>query len=149
MGTEVILMVSFIISLNLYGLTGLYLSFKHGAKIPGWSIIKKKDYTLYLHSISFPALLVNAIISLFVKGEYIFLLALPGVILMFLSVYINFLSKRDLARYWTPFATTRKEQKLVKSGIYAKVRHPIYLSLLFLISGVALVGGNIYSRLVA
>ena len=49
-----------------------------------------------------------------------------------------------MARYWTPFASTGKEQKLIKTGIYAKVRHPIYLSGLILSLGFTLIAGNLY-----
>jgi len=52
-----------------------------------------------------------------------------------------------LARYWTLFSTTEKEQKLVKTGIYAKVRHPIYLSGLILSLGFTLIAGNLYGLL--
>ncbi|HOH67410.1 MAG TPA: isoprenylcysteine carboxylmethyltransferase family protein, partial [bacterium] len=126
---------------------GLYISRKHGTKIPWWpSIVKSRDYTFYLIYIFYIALLVNAIISI-LEEEYIFLLALLGFIPILLSTYINFVARRDLTRYWTPFASTGKEQKLVKTGIYAKVRHPIYLSGLILLLGFTLIAGNLYGLL--
>lgn len=147
METNVILLIALVVCILIYNYVGLYISRKHGAKIPWWpSIAKSKDYTFYLIYIFYIALLVNAIISI-LEEKYIFLLALPGFILILLSICINFVSRRDLARYWTLFSTTGKEQKLVKTGIYAKVRHPIYLSGLILSLGFTLIAGNLYGLL--
>ncbi|NLJ05857.1 MAG: isoprenylcysteine carboxylmethyltransferase family protein [Exilispira sp.] len=147
METNVILLIALVVCILIYNYVGLYISRKHGAKIPWWpSIVKSKDYTFYLIYIFYIALLVNAIISI-LEEKYIFLLALPGFILILLSICINFVARRDLARYWTLFSTTEKEQKLVKTGIYAKVRHPIYLSGLILSLGFTLIAGNLYGLL--
>lgn len=147
METNIILLIALIVCILLNNYIGLYISRKHGTKIPWWpSIVKSRDYTFYLIYISYMALLVNAIISI-LKEEYIFLLASLGFIPILISIYINFVARRDLARYWTPFASTGEDQKLVKTGIYAKVRHPIYLSGLILSLGFALIAGNLYGLL--
>ncbi|HAG10859.1 MAG TPA: hypothetical protein DCK76_05650 [Desulfotomaculum sp.] len=147
MKTNTILFIALVICMLLNNYIGLYISGKHGSKIPWWpNIIKSRDYTFYFIYIFYIALLVNAIASIF-EEEYIFPLALLGFIPILLSTYINFVARRDLARYWTPFASTGKEQKLVKTGIYAKARHPIYLSGLFLSLGFTLIAGNLYGLL--
>ena len=147
METNIILLVALVVCVLLNNYIGLYISSKHGTKIPWWpSIVKSRDYTFYLIYIFYIALLVNAIISI-LEEEYIFLLALLGFIPILLSTYINFIARRDLDKYWTPFASTGKEQKLVKTGIYAKARHPIYLSGLFLSLGFTLIAGNLYGLL--
>ena len=47
-GTSSLLLISFIAGMLLYDYVGLYVSRKHGAKIPWWpNIIKSKDYTFY------------------------------------------------------------------------------------------------------
>jgi protein-S-isoprenylcysteine O-methyltransferase Ste14 len=74
-------------------------------------------------------------------------LALLGFIPIALSMCINFVARRDLARFWSPLASPEREQKLIKTGIYAKLRHPIYLSFLILLLGVAMIGGNLWSLL--
>jgi len=147
METNIILLIALVVCILLNSYIGLYISHKHGAKILWWSsIVKSRDYTFYLIYIFYIALLVNAIISI-LEEEYIFLLALLGFIPIFLSTYINFVARRDLARYWTPFASIGREQKLVKTGIYAKVRHPIYLSGLILSLGFTFIAGNLYGLL--
>lgn len=147
METNVILLIALVVCILLYNYIGLYISHKHGTKISWWpSIVKSRDYTFYLIYFCYIALLVNAIISI-LKEKYIFPLALLGFIPILHSTLINFVARRDLARYWTPFASTGKEQKLVKTGIYAKARHPIYLSGLFLSLGFTLIAGNLYGLL--
>lgn len=147
METNIILLIALVVCILLNNYIGLYISRKHGAKIRWWpNIIKSRDYTFYLIYIFYIALLVNAILSI-LEEEYIFPLALLGFIPILLGTYINFVARRDLAGYWTPFASTGKEQKLIKTGIYAKVRHPIYLSGLILSLGFTLIAGNLYGLL--
>jgi protein-S-isoprenylcysteine O-methyltransferase Ste14 len=147
METNTILLIALVGCLVLNNYVGLYISRRYGTKIPGWSsIIKSRDYTFYLIYASYLLLLVSAIISI-IKDRYRFPLALAGFFLILLSMYINFIARRDLARYWTPLADTEKEQVLIKSGIYGRVRHPIYLSILIQLIGLALVGGNFYGFL--
>ena len=141
--TRDILLISFIVCILLYNYIGACISRKHGAKIPLWpGIIKSRDYTFYLIYIGYMALLLNGIISIF-KESYTLSLALPGFASMFLGMYINFVARRDLARYWSPLASSGTEQQLIKTGIYAKVRHPVYLSVSVLLLGFALIAGNL------
>jgi len=147
MEANTILLIVLIACILLNNYIGLYISRKHDAKIPWWpSIIKSRDYTFYLIYICYIALLVNAIISI-LKEEYILPLALLGFIPIIHGTYINFVARRDLARYWTPLSSTGKEQKLIKTGIYAKARHPIYFSGLLLSVGFTLLAGNLYGLL--
>ncbi|MEM4525788.1 MAG: isoprenylcysteine carboxylmethyltransferase family protein [Methanothermobacter sp.] len=52
-----------------------------------------------------------------------------------------------IGRYYTPLANTGEGQNLVKTRIYAKVRHPIYLSGLILLLWFTLIAGNLYGLL--
>jgi len=147
METSFILLIALIVFILLNNYIGLYISRKHDAKIPWWpSVIKSRDYTVYLIYICSVALLANAIVSI-LNEEYIFPLALLGLIHILLGTYINFVARRDLARYWSPFAIQGGEQKLIRDGIYSKVRHPIYLSGLIFSLGFALIAGNLYGVL--
>lgn len=147
METNIILLIALVAGILLNNYVGLYISRRYGTKITGWSsILKSRDYTFYLIYASYLLLLLNAIISI-MKIEYLWPLVFAGFLFILLSMYINFIARRDLARYWTPLAGTEKEQALVKTGIYARVRHPIYLSILIQSAGLALVAGNFYALL--
>jgi hypothetical protein len=68
MEAKSILLISFLVCILLYSYIGLYISHKYGAKIPWWpSIIKGKDYTLYLIYICYIALLLDATVSIYSK----------------------------------------------------------------------------------
>jgi len=147
MGTNTILLIVLIACILFYNYIGLYISRKYGAKVPSWpSIIKSKDYTFYLIYFCSIPLLLNGIISI-LNDNYILPLVLLGFAFMLTGMYINFIARRDLGKRWSPLADSKKDQSLIKTGIYTKVRHPIYLSILVFWLGIALIGGNFFSLL--
>ncbi len=139
------LLIVFISCVLFYSYAGIYISRQTGASIPRWpSLIKSRDYTFYIIYICSIALIINTIISL--MGEYsLFYLFLIGLVLMFFGIYLNILARKELGRYWSPLSSSDNSEKLIKSGIYARVRHPIYLSNLIFFLGVTLIAGSWYS----
>jgi protein-S-isoprenylcysteine O-methyltransferase Ste14 len=55
-----------------------------------------------------------------------------GVVILAFSLYLFWLGHRDLKANWSPSLEIFKGHKLVTSGIYATIRHPMYLSQLVL-----------------
>jgi len=51
-------------------------------------------------------------------------------------------SSAALGRNWSIVARTRSDHQLVRSGPYARVRHPIYLGMLFFLLGLAAALGH-------
>ena len=51
-------------------------------------------------------------------------------------------SSRALGRNWSLVARTRSDHELVRSGPYARVRHPIYLAMLLFLLGLAVAMGH-------
>jgi protein-S-isoprenylcysteine O-methyltransferase Ste14 len=144
METSQIVLVAFILSLVLYNYSGLYISRKSGAKIPFWStIVKGKDYTYYLIYGSYLALLIAGVLVI-LREEYRLSLTIVGFGVILLSIVINLLARQELARNWSPLAGTSAEQRLIKSGIYAHIRHPIYTSALLLSLGLALITSSLW-----
>jgi protein-S-isoprenylcysteine O-methyltransferase Ste14 len=128
------------IVLNNY--LGLYVSRKRGAGIPtGSGVIKSRDYTFYLIYASYVTLLFDAVASI-TRETYALPIALLGFTFTMVGIGINLVARRDLAEHWSPLAAGAGEQKLVKSGIYSKIRHPIYLSNLSCSLGFALISWN-------
>jgi protein-S-isoprenylcysteine O-methyltransferase Ste14 len=54
-------------------------------------------------------------------------------------------SRRCLGRYWSGKITIKVEHRLVRSGPYRVVRHPIYTALLSLYAGTAIVSGELHA----
>jgi len=144
METTQIVLVIFILAIVLYNYSGLYISRKSGAKIPFWStIVKGKDYTYYLIYGSYLALLIAGVLVI-LREEYRLPLTIAGFVVILLSIVINLLARQELARNWSPLAGTSTEQRLIKSGIYAHIRHPIYTSALLLSLGLALITSKLW-----
>jgi len=142
-----LLLVLLILCVVLNNHLGLHISRRHGADIPTWSgIIKSRDYTFYLIYASYMALLFDAIASI-TREAYVLPTAMLGFAFIIAGVCINLVARRDLAKNWSPLAAGVRGQKLVKSGIYSKIRHPVYLSNLSFSLGFALISWNVIALL--
>ena len=51
-------------------------------------------------------------------------------------------SSRELGRNWSLVARTRTDHQLIRTGPYARVRHPIYLAMLFFLLSFAVALGH-------
>jgi len=65
--------------------------------------------------------------------------ALVGVAILVVSWGIAYFANREIGIDWSPTIEKTQKQKLVTSGIYGIIRHPLYLSGLLI-----LVGTNVY-----
>ena len=141
--TSQIILIAFILSLVLYNYSGLYVSRKYDAKIPFWStILKGHDLTFYLIYGSYLALVIGAALAI-ITERFQLPLTIAGFGVILVSIVINLLARQELARNWSPLAGTSVEQSLIKSGIYAHIRHPIYTSGILISLGLALVTSSL------
>ena len=141
--TSQIILIAFILSLVLYNYSGLYVSRKYDAKIPFWStILKGHDLTFYLIYGSYLALVIGAALAI-ITERFQLPLTIAGFGVILVSIVINLLARQELARNWSPLAGTSAEQILIKSGIYAHIRHPIYTSGILISLGLALVTSSL------
>jgi protein-S-isoprenylcysteine O-methyltransferase Ste14 len=62
-----------------------------------------------------------------------------GLLLCCAGGVIRILALRQLGPQFSAYATLQAHHQLIQSGIYSRIRHPLYLSLLFAGPGVALV----------
>lgn len=139
-----LLLVVFIVCIFIYNYIGLYISGRSGAKIPLWSeILKSKDYTYFLLYVSNIGLIICGIFGI-IKGDLKLHLIILGFIFIFLSIYVNIIARKELAKNWTPLANSTEKQGFVTSGIYSRIRHPIYFSVLLLSIGFMLIAANFY-----
>ena len=144
METSQIILIVFILSLELYNYSGLYVSRKYDAKIPFWStILKGHDPTFYLVYGSYLALVIGAALAI-ITERFQLPLTIAGFGVILVSIVINLLARQELARNWSPLAGTSAEQSLIKSGIYAHIRHPIYTSGILLSLGLALITSKLW-----
>jgi protein-S-isoprenylcysteine O-methyltransferase Ste14 len=75
--------------------------------------------------------------------------SLAVIALMSGSIALFVASSRALGRNWSVVARTRSDHELIRSGPYARVRHPIYLALLLFLLALAVSMGHWAQLLVA
>ena len=76
-------------------------------------------------------------------GTAAVLLLMGGAIALFAA------SSRELGRNWSLVARTRSDHELVRTGPYARVRHPIYLGMLLFLLALAVALGHWAQLLIA
>lgn len=57
---------------------------------------------------------------------------LPGVVLLAMAAWVGIRGARDLGKHRTAFPRPKDDTRLVTTGIYARVRHPLYLAVIAL-----------------
>lgn len=60
---------------------------------------------------------------------------ISGIGLIIIGAGISYVANREIGTNWSPSIEKTEEQQLVTSGIYSRIRHPLYLSGLFIFSG--------------
>ena len=71
-------------------------------------------------------------------------LAGTAVVILFMgsAIALFVVSSRALGQNWSIVARTRSDHELVRNGLYARVRHPIYLGMLLFLLGLAAAVGH-------
>ncbi len=127
-----------------YSFTSLYVSHHYGADIMGWSsVIAERDYTSFLLTIPQAGIMGALVITLY-PGFYVPIPLIGGFILMIVGMGFNLVVRKELGKNWVPLSKTTPNQDLVTDGLYSRVRHPFYLSILILFTGVAVISWNWY-----
>ena len=87
------------------------------------------SYLVSFGMIIFP--LLNIFLSTFDKFKFYvpYYFKIFSGIMLFLATIIFYLSHKELADNWSPFVEVKERQKLIKTGIYGYIRHPMYLSM--------------------
>jgi protein-S-isoprenylcysteine O-methyltransferase Ste14 len=68
--------------------------------------------------------------------------ALAGCLLAILGLWVFWRSHRDLGANWSPTLEIRDGHRIVQSGLYARIRHPMYLAIFCLTLAQATLLGN-------
>ncbi|HKV04405.1 MAG TPA: isoprenylcysteine carboxylmethyltransferase family protein [Candidatus Acidoferrales bacterium] len=71
-----------------------------------------------------------------------------GAAMTFAGVLFAVWARVHIGRYWSATVALKDEHELIRSGPYARIRHPIYTGMIFAIAGSAVVVGT-YGALLA
>lgn len=69
-------------------------------------------------------------------------IAMLGALLTVAGVAFAIWARRHIGRNWSGQVTIRKEHELIRTGPYARIRHPIYTGILLALAGTALAIGE-------
>jgi protein-S-isoprenylcysteine O-methyltransferase Ste14 len=69
-------------------------------------------------------------------------LAVAGLLLIVVGCWVNIAGRLKLGSNWANQVTLYEDQRLVTSGVYRWVRHPLYASLIWMFFGAGLVYAN-------
>lgn len=73
------------------------------------------------------------------------ILMLIGIIFVVFGSFVNIRGRFDLKTNWANQVVIYKNQFLVNSGMYSKVRHPLYASIMLMFFGLALIFTNYFA----
>ena len=126
--------------------TAVFLNFwrcsrPQGVKQERRSLVATGSMTLFFAA--FTLLIHYRIGALALPDPFRLPLGVLGLGLVVLGCVVNLLGRLRLGRNWANQATLYADQKLVVSGIYAWVRHPLYASLIWMFLGACLVFPNL------
>jgi protein-S-isoprenylcysteine O-methyltransferase Ste14 len=71
-----------------------------------------------------------------------FILKPLGLIILIMGTYINIKGRIDLGLNWANQVTIYTDQKLITTGIYKYIRHPLYGSIIYMFYGSCLIYPN-------
>jgi protein-S-isoprenylcysteine O-methyltransferase Ste14 len=66
-----------------------------------------------------------------------------GLLLCGIGVAVRILALKELGEYFSAYVTLQPGHRLMQQGIYSRIRHPLYLSLLLTPTGVTLVFASV------
>ncbi len=80
-----------------------------------------------------------ALLAVFFRGRYSPVIMIAGMVLMLVGAVVALAGAMALGRNLTPFPKPSDSAQLVRHGIYAVIRHPLYTSVIAVAIGWALV----------
>jgi len=66
-----------------------------------------------------------------------------GLVLCAIGVIIRLLALKALGTFFSAYVTLQSNHRLVREGVYKQIRHPLYLSLLLIPTGIALIFASV------
>lgn len=72
-----------------------------------------------------------------------FMIRVTGVVISTYGLYLFWLTHKALGANWSPLLEVRKEHKLITTGIYKHIRHPMYTAILLFTLGLGLISANL------
>ncbi|MBW3001577.1 isoprenylcysteine carboxylmethyltransferase family protein [Candidatus Woesearchaeota archaeon] len=98
-------------------------------------------------------IVVNTLCIGIIVGEFIKLrpattiYSYIGALLILIGGLIRIYSRKELDRFFSFEVVVQKDHKLIKTGLYKSIRHPMYLGMVFMFFGLAIAFSSFYGVL--
>lgn len=99
-------------------------------------------FLVYIGMMILPMIYVFSDVFAFANYTLPLVVELVGVLFMVLFAWLFYRSHKDLGQNWSVSLEIRDEHTLVSSGIYSKIRHPMYTATWFWVIGQSLLLHN-------
>jgi protein-S-isoprenylcysteine O-methyltransferase Ste14 len=100
----------------------------------------RKEWTYYAVAFPFKAMLGAAVVEfVYLRSQPPLASVLAGSLLAGSGIVIRVLGHLQLGRAFSPYVEKEENHQLVQSGMYAKIRHPMYVGTILLFLGMPLV----------
>lgn len=70
---------------------------------------------------------------------------IAGFAILWMGILLRLAGLKLLGKYYSSFVEIRESQKLVTSGLFSIVRHPLHLSILIEVTGMGIISTNAFS----
>jgi protein-S-isoprenylcysteine O-methyltransferase Ste14 len=99
-----------------------------------------RDWTALLVALSATVAIVLPVLEAALRDEIVsnVYVSLFGLVIIVVGWGVAYAGNRAIAESWSPTIDKDEEQKLITSGAYAIVRHPLYLSGILIIVGTSI-----------
>jgi protein-S-isoprenylcysteine O-methyltransferase Ste14 len=88
-------------------------------------------------------------ISLHIDAPWFALLQILGMVLSVAALTLNWWARTHLQQFYTEGAQVQEGHRVINTGPYAQVRHPVFTSLFMLVTGVMLINPSILTVAIA
>lgn len=105
----------------------------------------KYKFTLFLLPIIFFGMVIASFLEYFIFRRSNLGLSVTGFVLCLFSIIIRQISIKELGPYFSEDIEIKPKHRLIKTGIYKHIRHPIYFSSLLLVMGFPLILNSFYA----
>ncbi|OGS21134.1 MAG: hypothetical protein A3J83_00750 [Elusimicrobia bacterium RIFOXYA2_FULL_40_6] len=121
---------------------GAEILFFHKGKIKGKL---HSDWTTYLMPISYLIFVIAVVVEyLVIKREMNMMVTAIGLSLWISRFFIKFWGARTLGKFWSSHIEIRDSHKLVNTGPYKYLRHPVYFSNIIDFIGLPMITNSYY-----
>jgi len=105
------------------------------------TIVRRGYVTAAIWGVCFSILLIGALVRLTASGPPPNAIFIPAIMLVALGILLRIWGSLHLRHYFSPLIVVRADHKLITTGPYRRLRHPLHIGILVQVVGFAVITG--------